>query len=286
MQRISVWIPSLFLLCLLWNCQASRVLQASTAVDQSAFECGKPLGPCGSAIPAGVSCTKGPGYCQPGYFCGWENNTKEPSRCLPIPANCGKAGSPCCPSNADSPNTSNDDKLNRKPFCKDGSTCFYFAPMPGLDNGDIYAGNKGNGACTAIPADCGTGPGSPCCPMPYHVDSNPKLQRYGCPDNQFCNYDNSTTGALPSGTCKPNPSDCGQFGKKCCIFTGGAATGMRCGAQYGQSGPKGYCANPVGYKGTNHAPLKDLVCTQCPDALDPSLEKSNPNWYFACKKWS
>jgi hypothetical protein len=144
----------------------------------------------------------------------------------------------------------------------------------------------GNGACTAIPDNCGTGPGTPCCPMPYHVDSNPKLQRYGCLNNQFCNYGNSTTGALPSGTCEPNPSDCGQFGKKCCIFTGGAATGMRCGAQSGQSGPKGYCANPVGYKGANQAPLKDLVCTQCPDSVDPGLEKSNPNLYFACKTWS
>lgn len=50
---------------------------------------------------------------------------------------------------ADSPHTSNDDKLNRKPFCKDGSTCFYFAPMPGLDNGDIYAANTGGLRTTA-----------------------------------------------------------------------------------------------------------------------------------------
>jgi len=284
MPRIQLGAPiTLLLCCLMTSCHA-RVL---TAVDQQAFECGKALGPCGSAIPAGVSCPKGPGYCQPGYFCGWEKNTKEPSRCLPIPNNCGKAGSPCCPSNTDSPHTSNDDKLNRKPFCKDGSTCFYFAPMPGLDNGDIYAANTGYGACTAIPADCGTGQGSPCCPMPYHVASNPTLQRYGCnSNNQFCNYGSSTGGALPSGTCETNPPDCGQFGKKCCIFTGGSSTGMRCGAQYGQSGPKGYCANPPGYKGTNQAPLKDLVCTQCPDTLDPSTEKTNPSLYFACKKWS
>lgn len=44
---------------------------------------------------------------------------------------------------ADEPHTSLEDKLSRKPFCKDGSTCFHFAPVRDLDNGDMYAGNKG-----------------------------------------------------------------------------------------------------------------------------------------------
>lgn len=64
-------------------------------------------------------------------------------RCLPLPKNCGTAGNPCCPSNTDSPHQTLQDKLNKKPFCKDGSTCFYFAPVPGLDNGDMYAANTG-----------------------------------------------------------------------------------------------------------------------------------------------
>lgn len=54
-----------------------------------------------------------------------------------------QAGSPCCPSNKDSPHTSIEDKLSRKPFCTDGSVCFYFAPVPGFNNGDTYAANKG-----------------------------------------------------------------------------------------------------------------------------------------------
>jgi hypothetical protein len=150
---------------------------------------GTPWGPCGKAIPAGVPTPKGPGYCPPGFFCGWEQNTQQPSKCLPLPGTvcavlccamagarcvltasgalmrprgrahpltpprllpaacstdkCGTAGNACCPSNTDSPHTSLSDKLNRKPYCKDGSTCFYFSPVPGLDNGDFYAGNKG-----------------------------------------------------------------------------------------------------------------------------------------------
>jgi hypothetical protein len=127
--------------CLLLPAQGSRVLLQSAS--NATFECGKPMGPCGTAIPAGVTCDKGPGYCQPGYFCGWEQNTGQPSRCLPLPAKCGTAGNPCCPSNTKTPHTSNDDKLNRQPYCSDGSTCFFFRPLAGLNNGDIYAGNKG-----------------------------------------------------------------------------------------------------------------------------------------------
>lgn len=54
-----------------------------------------------------------------------------------------QAGSPCCPSNKDSPHTSLEDKLSRKPFCTDGSVCFYFVPVSGFNNGDTYAANKG-----------------------------------------------------------------------------------------------------------------------------------------------
>ena len=118
-------------------------VKSSSAVQAGEFECGKPLGPCGAAIPAGVTCPKGKGWCQAGYFCGWEENALQQSRCLPLPEKCGTAGNSCCPSNTDSPHTSMEDKLTRKPFCKDGSTCFYFAPIQGLNNGDMYAGNNG-----------------------------------------------------------------------------------------------------------------------------------------------
>lgn len=63
------------------------------------FVCGKPYMPCGSAIPEGKKCEKGAGWCESGYYCGFEATTAEPSKCLPLPKDCGKAGSPCCPSN-------------------------------------------------------------------------------------------------------------------------------------------------------------------------------------------
>lgn len=130
------------------------------------FECGKPMMPCGSAIPDGKTCPKGAGWCQPGYFCGFEGSTTEPSRCLPLPKDCGTAGNPCCPSNTDSPHSgSMDDKLKRKPFCKDSSTCFFYAPEPGLNNGDLYAGNRGgNGSfCVYVWA---------CSPYAWRVDTS------------------------------------------------------------------------------------------------------------------
>lgn len=69
---------------------------------------------------------------------------KSPSHTLTVCDACAvQAGSPCCPSNKDSPHTSTEDKLSREPFCTDGSVCFYFAPVPGFNNGDTYAANKG-----------------------------------------------------------------------------------------------------------------------------------------------
>lgn len=126
--------------------QASQQLQQQQQSNVTEpFECGKPYMPCGAAIPEGKSCKQGAGWCQQGYFCGFEATTTEPSRCLPLPESCGKAGQPCCPSNADQPHTSLEEKLTRKPFCRDGSYCFYHAPDPELNNGDRYAGNKGKG---------------------------------------------------------------------------------------------------------------------------------------------
>jgi hypothetical protein len=78
--------------------QQQKQQQAAQASPEN-FECGKPNMPCGLAIPEGNKCEKGPGWCEPGYFCGFETTTAEPSRCLPIPRDCGKAGKPCCPSN-------------------------------------------------------------------------------------------------------------------------------------------------------------------------------------------
>ena len=101
----------------------------------------------------------------------------------------------------------------------------------------------------------------------------------------FCNYDvikpgNATADAAlmkrpyPTGTCLANKPDCGQFGKSCCVFTSGAATGTKCGAQWGESGPKGYCAGPNGQQ--MYVWNKDLVCGQCPANV------SHPQEYFGC----
>jgi hypothetical protein len=109
----------------------------------ASFVCGAPGARCGSALPKGAKCPNGPGWCQSGYFCGWRDNTAQPSTCLPVPPDCGKAGKDCCPSNTYKPHTKPDDIFNLKPFCTDGSYCFYFAPQQGLDNGDFYAGVKG-----------------------------------------------------------------------------------------------------------------------------------------------
>lgn len=120
-------------------CLAAVVL-ACCVVQLSAAECGAPYGPCGSAVPTDVLCEAGPGWCTPGFYCAAENNTA-PSKCLPIPE-CGRAGQPCCPSNADTPHHVSMQKVDRKPFCRDGSTCFY-DPTTTYLTLDIHAGIAG-----------------------------------------------------------------------------------------------------------------------------------------------
>jgi hypothetical protein len=64
------------------------------------------------------------------------------SRCLPLPEGCGQAGTPCCPSNTDTPHTWGMQKIDRKPFCRDNSTCFYDSRLV-YTIGDIHAGVPG-----------------------------------------------------------------------------------------------------------------------------------------------
>jgi hypothetical protein len=95
-----------------------------------------------ACLPAGVTCEKGPGWCEPGYYCGYRLNhdstytgntvesiqeIKSPDgdqRCRPL-GGCGQVGGECCPSNADAPHTNTTDKLARKPFCRDGNICVW-----------------------------------------------------------------------------------------------------------------------------------------------------------------
>lgn len=99
---------------------------ASSFAD--AFECGAPGARCGAHLPEGVSCERGAGWCQPGYYCGYPLDRWTSAQyitCQPVPEDCGPAGKPCCPSNADMPHTDETDKLSRKPFCRDGNTCLF-----------------------------------------------------------------------------------------------------------------------------------------------------------------
>lgn len=89
-----------------------------------AFDCGKPFAPCGQAVPEGVKCEKGNGWCEAGHYCSSDKVAK--AQCQPLPKDCGKAGSVCCPSNTDTPHTSDTYPLDRTPFCRDGRTCFFF----------------------------------------------------------------------------------------------------------------------------------------------------------------
>lgn len=269
----------------------------------SFFVCGAPYAACGKAIPAGVTCTKGPGWCAPGFFCGWNQTTAEASRCLPLPKDCGKVGKACCPSNYKTPHTQFDDQFSRLPMCTDPDTaCFYFAWQrgPGMSAPDYYAANKGAYACTRVTPTCGQKAGSACCPSLYHIHSNPpQLPGRGsmCADSGsgsgtkglWCDipFDPSrktTDWALMpkmevEGACVANEPDCGQFGKSCCVYTGGAATSLMCGAQWSDPAdkPRGYCAPPplgVSYK--------KYVCNQCPSPA--VVAKAKPEEFMGCPR--
>lgn len=91
------------------------------------------------------------------------------------------------------------------------------------------------------------------------------------------------------GTRVSNHPECGTYGKPCCVRTGAPYGGaaIRCGPQpkpgvWGIQGRKGYCANPPGFKGTGKASSKDLICTECPETVDPSLKKTDPEFYGEC----
>jgi hypothetical protein len=112
----------------------------AAAASSTAVECGKPGSPCGADIPAGFTCPKGPGWCQPGYYCGKQGTSSSGvSLCRPVPANCGKAGKPCCPSNAKTHHTSSTNKDDRLPFCTNGSLCYYSIEPLSMIN-DVYTG--------------------------------------------------------------------------------------------------------------------------------------------------
>jgi hypothetical protein len=57
-------------------------------------------------------------------------------------AACAGPAGPCCPSNTDVPHNSSMQKVDRKPFCRDNSTCFYNT-MDLYFTLDIYAGVSG-----------------------------------------------------------------------------------------------------------------------------------------------
>lgn len=127
------------------------------------------------------------------------------------------------------------------------------------------ADNSKQSKCEAIDRTCGTGPFTPCCPARYDrgIMYNPNLApgNAGCPSGTFCDK----IGA--NSTCVPQPKECGKLGQKCCVTTSRLGPYFEC---KGADGSRGYCENPAGYKGSDDAPLRELVCTKCPAKLDDS----------------
>lgn len=101
---------------------------SSTSVHAASFACGKRGALCGASAPTGVKCAKGPGYCDPGYFCGWTfSDTNKTTACMPVPKPCGTDGQSCCPGNMVEAITNA--TATPMPYCSDGSFCFY-TPTP------------------------------------------------------------------------------------------------------------------------------------------------------------
>ncbi|KAF8062806.1 hypothetical protein HT031_004136 [Scenedesmus sp. PABB004] len=251
----------------------------------AAFTCGAPGAPCGASIPAGASCgAKGAGYCAPGHFCGWVfSDSDRSTRCMPVPKGAGRAGASCLPGNALKP-VASAAAATPKPVCADGSTCF-FTPTPDASGWSAppFASPAGPllGTCRRVPAGCGAAPGAPCCPSLYHVASNPALPSPSiCAGDAFCDYlrpgEPGFNPDWPAGTCTANRPGCGAIGASCCISTGGVSVDARCGAGWGQPGPKGYCAYPGG-KATRD--MRDQACRACPAA---SVVAANPSAYWGC----
>jgi hypothetical protein len=132
---LAVWLVS----CCLYTANA---VPPALPPANATFECGKPLAPCGKALPAGINCPKGAGWCAAGHYCGFPKNSTK-AKCKPLPKNCGKAGYECCPSNAETPQTNATNPLNCKPFCMDGSTCVYSSGNSTSKSPEVYAGVTG-----------------------------------------------------------------------------------------------------------------------------------------------
>jgi hypothetical protein len=101
--------------------------------------------------------------------------------------------------------------------------------------------------CAAIPKNCGTGEGTPCCPTSYGASYNPSLPRYDCgqgkispsAENFCCNHGDPKTVKYPGydnifmpGVCYKNKPDCDEWGKACCHGTGGSAASDVCGWRF------------------------------------------------------
>jgi len=118
----------------------------------SAFDCGKPGSFCGGAIPKDVTCPKGPGWCEAGHYCDYDTSKTVPRKpkCLPLPPDCGQLGMECCPSNKDTPHTKPDDRMTRRPTCRDGLTCLDDPTGTGIA-GDPFTGRTG-GRSGSVPS--------------------------------------------------------------------------------------------------------------------------------------
>eukprot|EP00775_Hariotina_reticulata_P006371 gene6371-6603_t len=163
---------------------------AGTCRKFTAAECGQPFMPCGrDAAAAGVSCPKGPVACVDNYYCAADYDAVVGERCLPLPANAGKAGGPCLPNNFPKAPIVDLKKNGQKvapAFCPGTATCFmsvvgdkrgFTHTQPDLAK--TLASRISGTVCLDVPADCGSAPGKPCCPSDFGAVTDKPLPSYG-----------------------------------------------------------------------------------------------------------
>ncbi|GBF95794.1 hypothetical protein Rsub_08230 [Raphidocelis subcapitata] len=142
-------------------------------------DCGKLWRPCGAAASK-LGCSGAALQCPQGAFCASPGDTRLGApRCLPMPANCGKLGSACCPANAEG-GARERSFIDGAPVptCSDGrSMCVWsssdyeshgtaqFPQFPGVQpfkwDGAFDRG-YGHSRCIELPTSCGQ-PGEACC---------------------------------------------------------------------------------------------------------------------------
>ncbi|KAF6253487.1 hypothetical protein COO60DRAFT_416992 [Scenedesmus sp. NREL 46B-D3] len=238
----------------------------------TAGDCGKAYMPCGRDIAAaGVTCPGSPAACPSGFYCAAEFDAGVGERCTPLPKNAGSAGAPCLPNNLpNAPVVEFSGKQLAPAFCSGTAVCFsatvgdttgFTHNQPG--QAKRLASRITGTRCIAVPSDCGSAPGKPCCPSGFGAVTDKPLPSAG---TQWANSPCSSTATKHGmwcegsyvpfagqgvGVCRANP-ECGGDKQPCCKYSRPAMAGVSC-PNLGGPGA-GYCA--LSYK-----------CKRCPETL-------------------